>query len=100
MNELPKQEEAPELAAFFNALNDLCTWYYEYLGKAPTILRIHPTILQRLSSLAGFYARPEIGSEVTAHAPIVRTLNLAIGTVTIQEDWALAFLALDDESIY
>lgn len=81
-----------QLGEFFQHLNTLGHMFTHYTSEAPKSLFINPDIVGHMSRIEGFYQRPELGTEVSAHAPIIRYFKLEFGVVLIVEDWEEKFL--------
>jgi hypothetical protein len=79
------------LDMFFTQLKALSEAYVMWTSEAPKTLVINPDIVMQLSKVAGFYQRPELTAQVTAHSPIVRHFKLDFGVVLIREDWEEKF---------
>lgn len=61
--------------------------YIGWTKEVPKTLVINPLILMELAKTPGFYQRPELAAQVSAHVPIVRYIKLPKCVVTIREDW-------------
>lgn len=84
-----------DLDAFFNQLRELVTHYIHWTEEVPKKLVINPEIVGRLARVTGFYQRPELRSEVTTYAPIVRYFKIGETVLTLQEDYEEKFLHLE-----
>lgn len=81
------------LDRFFSRLRDFYEWYRESIGRDPKWLIMSPVTLQKLSRMEGFFQRPELGTEVTLYAPVVRRLKVTPEVVVeIVEDPIEPFL--------
>jgi hypothetical protein len=85
-------EYKQQLTEFFQHLNTLGRMYDHYVLNYPKELHINPDIIAHMSRIEGFYQRPELGTEVSAHSPIFRYFKLDFGIVLIVEDWEEKFL--------
>jgi hypothetical protein len=83
---------AEDMDAFFKQIAELETHYTYWTNEVPKRLVINPDIIGKLARIPGFYQRPELQSEVTLHAPVVRYLKLANTVVTLQEDYDEKYL--------
>lgn len=81
-----------EMDEFFTDLKKLEEQYIRWTGELPKRLVISPAIIRSLSRVEGFYHRPELQSEVTAYAPIVRYFKLKQCVVTLAEDYEEKFI--------
>lgn len=80
------------LDQFFADLQTTAKSYCYWVKQVPENLYINPEILAKLSKIEGFYQRPELQVQVSAHAPIVRYINLKdVGVVFIVEDYSEKF---------
>lgn len=81
------------LEEFFGDVNRFGHDFIQWTDEVPKLLVINPDIIAKLSRLPGFYERPEVkNTEVTAHSPVIRRLNLDFSVVEIYEDWDEKFL--------
>lgn len=80
------------LDRFFTQLKELLAHYREWTEEVPKKLVINPDILRKLAKIEGFYQRPELQGEITAHSPVVRYFKLGEIVVLLDEDWAEKFL--------
>lgn len=86
------KKDKEKLERFFDVVEHIAQEYLEFTSEAPKYLYINPDLIAYMSRIEGFYQRPELGSEVTSYAPIVRYFRLKTGVVTIIEDFDEKFL--------
>ena len=92
LNQRPIRTDAQLLDDFFNKLEELGAWYIYMVGKEPIRMFINPVILQRLSTMDGFYQRKELRTQVTTYSPVISRMVFSFGVVEIIESYIEQFL--------